>query len=53
MTREPNPKRVCLTMPEDLQARVRKYMGNTNRRAGEWSKVICEAVEEKLKMEGY
>ena len=48
-----NEKRVCLTMPTELQARVRKYMGDNNRRPMEWSLVICEMVDKKLKEKGY
>jgi len=48
-----NPKRVALTMPEDLQARLRKYMGNHNRKPHEWSLIICDWVGEKLAEEGY
>ena len=54
MTRnEYNPKRVCLTMPTELQARVRKYLFETGKGTMDRSRIICAIVDEKLKGEGY
>lgn len=54
MTRnEYNPKRVCLTMPIELQARVRKYIFETGKGTMDRSREICLMVDEKLKEKGY
>ena len=50
---EYNPKRICLTMPEDLQARVRKYLFETGKGTMDRSREICSMVDEKLKEKGY
>ncbi|MFA5407870.1 MAG: hypothetical protein WC343_03765 [Bacilli bacterium] len=48
-----NEKRVCLTMPTELQARVRKYLFETGKGTMDRSREICSMVDEKLKEKGY